>query len=161
MSLIILYKKLHVKKNSAENKNQEFSISFNSSISYLTPKKIFGKDGIMEEDSNPNLNPKNSLIQKSINLDFNNSEFLDQRFKLQDDNIEKEIPIQSSPIPNAQNEESPEDNSIMELFANLGDNEIYNSFSEEKKDLKVLGRKRNKSPNSLKKSLLCEEDESY
>ena len=150
-----------LKKNSAENKNQEFSISFNSSISYLTPKKIFGKDGIMEEDSNPNLNPKNSLIQKSINLDFNNSEFLDQRFKLQDDNIEKEIPIQSSPIPNAQNEESPEDNSIMELFANLGDNEIGNSFFEEKRDLKVLGRKRNKSPNSLKKSLLCEEDESY
>ena len=150
-----------IKNNSAENKNQEFSISSNSSISYLTPKTIFGKDGIMEEDSNPNLNPKKSLIKKSISLDFNNSEFLDQRFKLQDDNIEKEIPIQSSPIPNAQNEESPGDNSIMELFANLGDNEIDNSFSEEKKDLKVLGRKRNKFPNSLKKSLLCEEDESY
>ena len=150
-----------IKNNSAENKNQEFSISSNSSISYLAPKTIFGKDGIMEEDSNPNLNPKKSPIQKSISLDFNNSEFLDQRFKLQDDNIEKEIPIQSSPIPNAQNEESPEDNSIMELFANLGDNEIGNSFFEEKRDLKVLGRKRNKSPNSLKKSLLCEEDESY
>ena len=150
-----------IKNNSAENKNQEFSISSNSSIYYLTPKTIFGKDGIMEEDSNPNLNPKKSLIKKSISLDFNNSEFLDQRFKLQDDNIEKEIPIQSSPIPNAQNEESPEDNSIMELFANLGDNEIGNSFFEEKRDLKVLGRKRNKSPNSLKKSLLCEEDESY
>ena len=129
----------NIKKNDKDFSSSE-SESSSSSNSYVHIGNIFGLNGILEEDSSYF---NNHSTTKSLHSNSrNNFQNYDKRFKCQEEDI-KNISSNLSPIPNAGIEESLDNDSIKNLFANICVNDKNDqNESTPKKELKMLGKKR-------------------